>query len=226
MCLARAKKKILSMSADFASGAKDIFTMLNNVDLKFGTVKKDGEDVELTHAKFIALMQDKNRQVRKDAYETFYESFRGSINTIAAAYSTSVKKDVFYAKVRGYENALSKALFSDNVPAALYDKLIDVVHDNLDTMHSYVDTRRKILGLDDIAMYDIYTPLVEDTDEKYTYEQAVDMVIEALAPMGEEYLGLLLRRKKRRLDRRFRERRQNKRSVLVGTIRNTSLCTA
>ena len=193
--LGESEEKILSMSADFASGAKDIFTMLNNVDLKFGTVKKDGEDVELTHAKFIALMQDKNRQVRKDAYETFYESFRGSINTIAAAYSTSVKKDVFYSKVRGYENALSKALFSDNVPAALYDKLIEVVHDNLDTMHSYVDTRRKILGLDDIAMYDIYTPLVEDTDEKYTYEQAVDMVIEALAPMGEEYLGLLLRAK-------------------------------
>ena len=193
--LGESEEKILSMSADFASGAKDIFTMLNNVDLKFGRVKKDGEDVQLSHAKFISLMQDKNRQVRRDAYETFYESFRGSINTIAAAYSTSVKKDVFYAKVRKYPNALEKALFADNVPAALYEKLVSVVHDNLPTMHDYVDTRRKILGLDDIAMYDIYTPLVEDTDDKYTFEQAVDMVIEALMPMGEEYMGLLRRAK-------------------------------
>ena len=191
--LGESEEKILSMSADFASGAKDIFTMLNNVDLKFGTVKKDGEEVRLSHAKYIALMQDKNRQVRKDTYETFYESFRGSINTIASAYSTSVKKDVFYSKVRGYENSLEKALFADNVPTALYEKLVSVVHDNLATMHEYVDTRRKILGLEDIAMYDIYTPLVEDTDDKYTFEQAADMVIEALAPMGEEYLGLLRR---------------------------------
>ncbi len=193
--LGESEEKILSMSADFASGAKDIFTMLNNVDLKFGTVNKGGEEVELSHAKFIALMQDKDRQVRKDAYETFYKSFRGSINTIAAAYSTSVKKDVFYAKVRGYENSLEKALFADNVPPALYEKLLNVVHDNLGTMHEYVDTRRRILGLEDIAMYDIYTPLVEDTDDKYTFEQAVDMVIEALEPMGEEYLGLLQRAK-------------------------------
>ena len=191
--LGESEEKILSMSADFASGAKDIFTMLNNVDLKFGTVNKDGEEVKLSHAKYIALMQDKNRQVRKDTYETFYESFRGSINTIASAYSTSVKKDVFYSKVRGYKNSLEKALFADNVPTALYEKLVRVVHDNLPTMHEYVDTRRKILGLDDIAMYDIYTPLVEDTDDKYTFEQAVDMVIEALTPMGEEYLGLLKR---------------------------------
>jgi oligoendopeptidase F len=193
--LGESEEKLLSMSADFASGAKDIFTMLNNVDMKFGTIKKDGEDVQLTHAKYIELMQDKDRAVRKDTYDTFYKTFKENINTIAATYSTSVKKDVYYAKVRGYDSALAKALFGDNVPTALYDKLISCVHDSLPIMHEYVDTRKKILGLSEIAMYDVYTPLVSDTSDKYSYESAIDMCIEALAPMGDEYLMLLNRAK-------------------------------
>ena len=193
--LGEGEEKILSMSADFASGARDIFTMLNNVDMKFGTISKDGEDVQLTHAKYIELMQDKNRQVRKDTYDTFYKTFKQNINTIATTYSTSVKKDVYYAKVREYDSALSKALFGDNVPPALYDKLISCVHDSLPIMHEYIDARKQILGLDEIAMYDVYTPLVGDTDDKYSYEQAIDMCIEALAPMGDEYIGLLSRAK-------------------------------
>lgn len=191
--LSENEEKILSMSTDFASGARDIFTMLNNVDLKFGRVKSGDEEVQLTHAKFIELMQSKDRTVRRDAFETYYSSFRSNINTIAAAYSTSVKKDVFYAKVRGYDSALSKALFADNVPTSLYEDLISCIHDNLPTMHDYVDTRKKLLGLDEIAMHDVYVPLVADTDEKYSYETAMDMTIEALAPMGEEYISLLNR---------------------------------
>lgn len=193
--LGESEEKLLSMSADFASGAKDIFSMLNNVDMKFGTIVKDGEDVQLTHAKYIELMQDKNRDVRKDTYDTFYKTFKDNINTIAATYSTSVKKDVYYAKVREYDSALGKALFGDNVPTALYDKLISCVHDNLPIMHDYVDMRKKILGLDEIAMYDVYTPLVAEVDDKYSYEKAIDMCIEALAPMGDEYLQLLNRAK-------------------------------
>lgn len=191
--LSEGEEKILSMSTDFASGAGDIFTMLNNVDIKFGSVIKDGEEIQLTHAKYLELMQDKDRQVRKDTFKTYYESFKNNINTIAATYSTSVKKDVFYAKVRKYKNALDSALFADNVPEELYDKLINVIHDNFGTMHDYVETRRKILGLDEIAMYDIYVPLVAEVDKKYSYEEAIDMVIEALQPMGEEYLDLLKR---------------------------------
>lgn len=191
--LGESEEKILSMSADFASGARDIFTMLNNVDLKFGSIVKDGEQINLTHAKYIKMMQDKERAVRKAAFDTYYNAFRGSINTIAAAYATSVKKDVFYAKVRGYGSALEKALFVDNVPVSLYDDLIAAVHNALPVMHDYVVTRQKLLGLNDIAMYDVYTPLVKDTDDKYSYEQAMDMTIEALAPMGDEYIGLLNR---------------------------------
>ncbi len=187
------EEKLLSMSADFASGARDIFTMLNNADLKFGAVETPQGKVQLSHARFIELMQSKDRPVRKNAFETYYSAFSGVINTIASAYSTSVKKDVYYAKVRGYGSALEKALFSDNVPVSLYDGLIDGIHNNLPVMYDYIDTRRRILRLDDIAMYDVYVPLVEDTGEKYSYEQAMETVADALSPMGNDYLSLIKR---------------------------------
>lgn len=191
--LSEGEEKLLSMSGDFASGIKDIFSMLDNVDLKFGTVNTPEGEVKLTHAKFIELMQHRDRQVRKSAFETYYSAFTGMINTIAATYSTSVKKDVYYARVRKYESALAKALFGDNVPATLYDGLISCIHDNIDIMYDYIDTRRRILGLDEMAMYDVYVPLVEDTGKKYSYEEAMDIVFEALAPMGNDYIALLKR---------------------------------
>lgn len=191
--LSEKEEKLLSMSADFASGARDIFTMLNNADLKFGTVETPDGAVQLSHARFIELMQSKNRDVRKSAFETYYSAFSGTINTIASTYSTSVKKDVYFARVRGYGSALEKALFGDNVPVSLYDSLIGCIHDNLPVMYDYIETRRKILGLGDIAMYDVYVPLVKDTGDKYSYEQAMELVIAALAPMGSDYISLLKR---------------------------------
>lgn len=189
--LSENEEKLLSLSSDFASGARDIFTMLNNADLKFGTVETPEGPVTLTHAKYAELMQHKDREVRKNAFETYYSAFRGSINTIAATYSTSVKKDIYYTKVRGYESAVARALFSDNVPVSLYDDLINAIHDSLPTMYDYIETRRKILGLSEIAMYDIYVPLVAEFDKKYTYDQAMDLVTEALSPLGDEYIALL-----------------------------------
>lgn len=191
--LSEGEEKLLSMSGDFASGIRDIFTMLDNVDLKFGTVDTPEGPVQITHAKFIELMQHRDREVRKNAFETYYSAFKGMINTIATTYSTSVKKDVYYARVRNYESALAKALFSDNVPVSLYDGLLSCIHDHLNIMYDYIDTRRRILGLNDIAMYDVYVPLVEDTGKKYSYEEAMDMVFEALAPMGNDYIALLKR---------------------------------
>ena len=191
--LSESEEKLLSLSSEFASGARDIFTMLNNADLKFGTVETPEGLVTLTHAKYAELMQHKDREVRKNAFETYYSAFRGSINTIAAIYSTSVKKDLYYTKVRGYESAVARALFSDNVPVSLYDDLINAIHESLPTMYDYIETRRKILGLPDIAMYDIYVPLVAEFDKKYTYDQAMDLVTEALSPLGDEYNALLKR---------------------------------
>jgi oligoendopeptidase F len=191
--LGESEEMLLSLSSDFASGARDIFTMLNNADLKFGSVSTPEGDVQLTHGKYLELMQHGDRNVRRGAYETYYAAYRGSINTIAASYSTSVKKDVFYSKVRKYGSVLGKALFADNVPDSLYEGLISSIHDNLNIMYDYVETRRKLLGLPDIAMYDIYAPLVGETHEKYSYEKAMDLTQEALAPLGDEYAHLLRR---------------------------------
>ena len=146
--------------------------MLNNADLRFGSVETPEGPVMLTHAKYAELMQNPNRQVRKDTFETYYSAFRGSLNTIAATYATSVKKDIYYARVRGYESTLEKALFADNVPVSMYDTLIGAIHDALGTMYDYIDARRKILGLSDMAMYDIYAPLVPTpTENTHTMKQ-------------------------------------------------------
>lgn len=191
--LSESEEKILSMSEDFAQGAEYVYDMLCEADMQHGSVVKDGKEIKLTHSKFIDLMQDKDRKLRKEVFEKFYKSFRDSINTISTTFSTSIKKDVFYSKVRGYENSLSSSLFEDNVPVALYDKLINTVHDNLGAMHEYVKTKRKVLGLSEIKMYDIYVPLTNESNRKYSYEQAMDLVIEALQPMGKEYISLLER---------------------------------
>jgi oligoendopeptidase F len=185
--LSEKEEKLLAMSSDFSGGAHDIFTMLNNADLTFGDV--DGQ--ELTHGSYIVMMQNKNREVRRKTYETYYQSYKNNINTIAAAYSTSVKKDIFYAKAREYGSALEKALFGDNVPKELYENLIKTVHDNLYILHRYVGLKRKLLNLDEICMYDVYAPLVPDLKNEYSYEEAQEMVIKGLAPLGEEYTELL-----------------------------------
>ncbi|MEA5002268.1 MAG: M3 family oligoendopeptidase, partial [Christensenella sp.] len=186
------EEKLLSMSADIAGAPKDIFTMIDNADLKFGSVKDaDGKRVALSHGKYIVMMQSPDREVRKNTYTTYYKSYQGMINTISAAYSASVKKDVFYARARKYGSALEKSLFSDNVPVALYDNLIETIHKNLPTMHRYVDVRKKALQLDKLCMYDIYAPLAEEAHGEYSYGQSMDMVKQGLAVLGDDYASLL-----------------------------------
>ena len=186
------EEKLLSMSADIAGAPKDIFTMIDNADLKFGSVKDaNGKRVALSHGKYIVMMQSPDREVRKNTYKTYYKSYQGMINTISAAYSASVKKDVFYARARKYGSALEKSLFSDNVPVSLYDNLIETIHKNLPTMYRYVDVRKKALKLDELYMYDIYTPLAEETHGEYSYEQSMEMVKQGLAVLGDDYASLL-----------------------------------
>ena len=185
--LSEKEERLLSMSADFASGSKDIFTMLNNADLDFGEI--DGKP--LTHGSYIIFMQSLDRDLRKKAYEQLYSQYKKYINTISATYSTNVKKGVFYAKAKNYGSVIEKALFGDNVPVALYDNLLKTINDNIGIMHRYVSLKKRILGLDKMYMYDIYAPLVKDMDKEYSYEEAVDMVMKALAPMGEDYIEIL-----------------------------------
>lgn len=186
-------ERLLSMAGDFSDGAQEIFTMLDNADLKFGEVEHEGRVYPITHAKYMELMQSPDRALREKVYRKYYEAFSGHINTIAATYSTAVKKDIFYAKVRGYESARNKALFADNVPPAVYTDLIDTVHENLGTMYDYLRLRGRALGIENLEMYDVYAPLVPEVDAQYTYEQAQDIVVEALGALGEDYTGMLRR---------------------------------
>lgn len=186
-------ERLLSMAGDFSDGAQEIFTMLDNADLKFGEVEHEGRVYPITHAKYMELMQSPDRALREKVYRKYYEAFSGHINTIAATYSTAVKKDIFYAKARGYESARNKALFADNVPPAVYTDLIDTVHENLGTMYDYLRLRGRALGIENLEMYDIYAPLVPEVDAQYTYEQAQDIVLEALGALGEDYTGMLRR---------------------------------
>ena len=179
-------ERLLSMAGDFSDGAQEIFTMLDNADLKFGEVEHEGRVYPITHAKYMELMQSPDRALREKVYRKYYEAFSGHINTIAATYSTAVRKDIFYAKARGYESARNKALFADNVPPAVYTDLIDTVHENLGTMYDYLRLRGRALGIKNLEMYDVYAPLVPEVDAQYTYEQAQDIVLEALGALGEE----------------------------------------
>lgn len=189
--LSEKEERLMSLMGDFSDGAQTIFTMLNNADLRFGTVEHDGKELPLTHGTYITLMESPDRELRQKVYEKYYEPFKEHINTITAAYSTNVKKDVFYARARGYDSALEKSLFADNVPVRIYDGLIDEIHKNLPIMYKYVDLRGKVLGIKDQHMYDIYTPLVKDVKCDYSYEESVAIVEDALSVLGDDYTATL-----------------------------------
>lgn len=186
------EEAILAMSGEMAETAQSAFTMFNEADLKFPEIQgADGRPVCINHANFIRLMESKSRRVRKDAYEGLYASYRSFRNTVAATLSGSVKRDVFYAKVRRYGSALEEALFADNVTTALYDNLIDTVKVNCDAFQDYLRLRKKVLGLDELHFYDVYTPLVAEEDKDIPFEEGFSLVKKALAPLGKEYVDMI-----------------------------------
>lgn len=186
------EEEIVARVGEIAQGADTIFRMLNNADLVFPkVVDEKGKEIELTHGNYIQLMESKDRRVRKEAFMTLYGSYDKLKNTLAATYSSSVKKDVFYATVRKYNSSLEEALFEDNVSVQVYDNLIETVHKNLDKLHRYVSLRKKILGLDEIHMYDLYVPMVKELEWEVPYEEAVEIVKEGLKPMGTKYQDIL-----------------------------------
>lgn len=189
--LSASEEKLLSLAGDFSGGAKDIFTMLDNADMKFASVEQNGTTHSLSHASYIGLMQSADRELRKKVFETYYQSYKDEINTIAATYATNVKKDLFYTRARNFSTCLERALFGDNVPVAVYEKLLETVHQNLPILHRYMELRKKILGVEELHMYDIYTPLVSEVEASYSYEEAKDLVLKGLEALGGEYLEIL-----------------------------------
>ncbi len=190
--LSEKEEKILAMAGEVASAPEDIFTMVNNADMRFPYItNEDGQEVELTHGRYIQFMESKDRNVRKQAFKSLYETYGKQKNTIAATLSYSIKKDIFFSKVRNYPSTLEMALYGDNVPVSVYDNLIMAVENNLGALHKYVSIRKKALKLDQLHMYDLYAPIIQDVDMRIPYSKAKEMVAEGLKPLGESYLSIL-----------------------------------
>lgn len=199
-CLIRGKKHILSAKEEklLAAGGEvysqfqNIFSMIDNADISLGEIDDGkGGKIALTHGVYGVLLHGEDRELRRRAFERYYEAYIGLTNTIAATYFGNVKKDVFLSQARGYGSCLERALEGEDVDVCVYRNLIDSVHENLPSMHRYMALRKKVLKLDEQHMYDIYVPLVADAELKLTYEQACDLVVEGLSPLGEEYCSLL-----------------------------------
>jgi oligoendopeptidase F len=182
------QEQLLAAAGEVSAAPQQIFTMFNNADMKFPKVKDDeGNEVELTHGRYVHFLESRNQEVRRNAFETMYSTYAKHKNTLAAIHGASVKKDVFYARVRHYESARQAALDDDNVPVSVYDNLIEAVHEALPALHKYFRLRKQVLGLDKLNMYDLYTPIVAEVDVKIPYEEAVKTVYQAIAPLGRDY---------------------------------------
>lgn len=193
------KERMLALLSEVSSSADEPFDMFESVDMTFPKIKnEEGKEVQLSHGSFGAFRESGNRRVRKEAFEAYFGEFKKYINTLAAIYGNSVKFDNYYTKVRNYESACHRALFSSNVPVSVYDNLVNSLHGALPIMKRYLELRKKMLNLDELHMYDLYCPIVPDCDSKITYEEAKKLVKEACTPLGERYLELL--------DRAYNER--------------------
>lgn len=187
--LTQAEENILAQMSEITGATNDIFTMLNNADIKFGTIiDEDDDETEVTHGNFIKFMESHDRDVRKNAYNAVYDAYKELINTIASAYNYNTKTDVVSARIRKYESARAAALSGDNIPAEVYDNLVAEVHKNLPAMHRYVELRKKLLGVDKLYMYDMYVPLIKLPETSVSFEEGLDIMRDALQPLGEEYL--------------------------------------
>jgi oligoendopeptidase F len=192
-------EKMMAMLSDVAGSTHKCFNMLESVDMTFPSFKDaEGNEHSLTHGTFGVYRESADPEIRRVSFETYFGEFKKYINTFAAMYAGSVKSDNFYTRVRGYNSACEKALFGNNAPVSVYDELINSVHAGLPTMRRYLELRRRVLGLDELNMYDLYCPMVKSVDMEIPYEEAQKLVKKATAPLGEEYGKLL--------DRAFNER--------------------
>lgn len=183
------EEELLAAVADLSGVPENVYDMLSFADLQFPEIEdENGEKVRVTHSNFSLFLKSKDARVRKDAFEAMYGVYGQYKNTFASTLYGGIKSEIFYAKTRKYESALQGSLFQDNVSVNVYNNLIDAVHENLDTLNDYIDLKKKFLGLDKINMYDLYVPLTESFDMEIPYEKAQKIILEALKPLGEEYL--------------------------------------
>lgn len=190
--LSKAEEALMAQVGNVSSAPGSIYSILNNADLKFPKVKNEaGEEVELTQGRYIQFLESKNREVRANAFHTMYDTYGKLKNTIATTLNANVTKNIFYARARKYPSALGMSLYGDNIPESVYTNLIDAIHKHLPLMYRYMNLRKKLLGVDELHMYDLFAPLVEEFDMEISYDEAKKIVKESLKPLGEDYLTVL-----------------------------------
>jgi len=201
------EEKLLAMQGEMASAAGNAFRQLNDVDLRFGTLEDaEGNEQELSHASFIQFLNSPSGEVRRNAFLQYYQEVGEHENTFAATLAGSIHRDVYYSRARNHPSSLEAALFPDNVPVEVYDNLISAVRDSLPSVHRYFDVRRRKMGLDTIHHYDTYVPILSGMKKDHTWDEAVDVVIESLQPLGEEYSRVLEQGLRRRWADRYPNR--------------------
>lgn len=190
--LSEKEEALLAEAGEALGTGEQAFGMLNNADLTFPAIKNEnGEEVNVTHGRYSIFIESKDRRVRKDAFMAMHETYGKFKNTFSATLGGNIKKDNFYAKVRNYDSARQAALSSNHIPEEVYDNLVEAVNERLPLLHRYVELRKRILGVDELHMYDLYTPLVTDVDMKVPYEEAKEYVAKGLEPLGSDYQQIL-----------------------------------
>jgi oligoendopeptidase F len=190
--LSKAEEALLAQVGNLAQAPGTIFGMLNNADMKFPKVKNEhGEEIELTQGRYIQFLESKDREVRKNAFEAMYATYAKQKNTIGAILNANITKNVFYARVKKYPSVLEMSLYGDNISKDVYTNLIDTIHESLPLMQRYTKLRQKLLKVDELHMYDLFAPLVDEFKMDITYDEAKNMVLESLKPLGESYLKVL-----------------------------------
>lgn len=182
------EKSLSSLSKAF-DNSDSVYEILTDSDLTFDTLNKDGKEIELTQSNYISFLNSNDREVRKEAFEKYYKEYKKFKNTISKCLSNFVEAKVSKSKLRKYDSALSGALYSDNIKEEIYNNLIDTVSNNLNPLFKYYNVKKDILNLDELHMYDVYTPVVKDLDKDYTFEDAKDIVLKALKPLGDDYIN-------------------------------------
>ncbi|WCM63024.1 oligoendopeptidase F [Paenibacillus polymyxa] len=190
--LGKTEEALLAQVGNLAQAPQTIFGMLNNADLKFPKIKdENGKEVELTHGSYIQFLESPHREVRERAFKAVYDTYAKNKNTIASTLSANVNKNIFYSRVRKYPSVLEMSLYGDNIPKEVYTNLIDAIHESLPLLHRYIKLRKKLLGVDELHMYDLFAPLVDEYKMDITYEDAKKQTKEGLKPLGEDYLASL-----------------------------------
>lgn len=190
--LSRDMEGILAKVSEISQAPQNIFSMFNNADLDFGTIRNEkGEETALTHGRYLQFMESRDRRVRKDAFTRLYSRYSQYKNTLGAAFAANIQQELFFANMRHYPSSREMELDGSHIPVSVYDHLIDAVHEHLPSMYRYVALRKKILQVDELHMYDLYVPLTENVKKEYSFAQAKEIVKNGLAPLGEEYQNLL-----------------------------------